>query len=457
MRNDNRKITELRKITIEPNYLLHPEGSVLISIGNTKVICTATVEDQVPRFLRGQNSGWIHAEYNMLPRATQQRKQRDAVRGQINGRTMEIQRMIARSLRSIVDLKKLGERTIVVDCDVIQADGGTRTASITGGFVALSLAVQKLVNQQLVKETPILDNIAAISVGMTSEEDILLDLDFSEDSTAAVDMNLVMTSSGKFVEIQGAGEKAPFSKEQMNEMMELGKAGILQLFDVQNKAIREGNRMNQNLAPLDLSKSKKEILIATRNKGKAAEFESLFGKKGFAVKTLLDYPDIPDVEETGTTFAENALLKAETIADKLNMLVLADDSGLKVDYLDGNPGVYSARYAGERKSDAANNAKLLHELTNVPPEKRTAQFHCTLALAAPGKDSLVVEGEVDGRILSIPHGENGFGYDPLFFVAEKNKTMAEMTEEEKNAISHRAKALINLEKVWDEWISMLDK
>lgn len=457
MRKDGRKAQEMRKVTIEPNYLLHPEGSVLVSVGNTKVICTATVENRVPRFLRGQHSGWVHAEYSMLPRATHERKQRDAARGKINGRTMEIQRLIARSLRSVVDLEKLGERSIVVDCDVIQADGGTRTASITGGFVALSLAVQRLVDQEILTENPITENIAAVSVGMLIDGQIVLDVDYLEDSSAAVDMNFVMTSSGKFSEIQGTGEKTAFTRDEMFDMMELGKSGIDELIELQNKAIREGKRINHKLASYPLTSIKKEILIATRNKGKASEFESLFAAKGFTIKTLLDYPEIPDVEETGITFAENALLKAETIAEKLKMLVLADDSGLKVDYLNGNPGVYSARFAGEMKSDAANNAKLLHELTHVPVTERTAQFHCTLALAAPGKESLVVEGEVEGQILSIPRGDNGFGYDSLFYVADKDKTMAEMTEEEKNGISHRAKALQQLEKVWDEWISNSDR
>lgn len=200
---------------------------------------------------------------------------------------------------------------------------------------------------------------------------------------------------------------------------------------------------------------KKEIVIATKNKGKAAEFEVMLGKKGYTIKTLLDYPEIPEVEETGNTFAENALLKAETIAKILNRIVLADDSGLKVDYLAGQPGVYSARYAGEMKSDAANNAKLLHEMTDAKPEERTAQFHCTLAAAAPGKESLVVEGELKGNILRIPRGDNGFGYDPLFYVQEKEKALAEMTQEEKNTISHRAKALHKLEDAWDEWVAKL--
>lgn len=220
---------------------------------------------------------------------------------------------------------------------------------------------------------------------------------------------------------------------------------------VENKALTKKNAPEKTTSYVE----KKEIVIATTNKGKAAEFESMFGERGYTVKTLLDYPEIPEVEETGETFAENALLKAETIAKRLNRIVLADDSGLKVDFLNGQPGVYSARYAGETKSDAANNAKLLHEMTHAKPEERTAQFHCTLAAAAPNNESLVVEGEIEGTILRIPRGENGFGYDPLFYVPEKEKALAEMTQEEKNSISHRANALKKLEDVWDEWVAKL--
>ncbi|SEL16499.1 non-canonical purine NTP pyrophosphatase, RdgB/HAM1 family [Alkalibacterium pelagium] len=201
-----------------------------------------------------------------------------------------------------------------------------------------------------------------------------------------------------------------------------------------------------------MTELRKTIVIATRNKGKAKEFEALFNKKGYAIQTLLDYPEVPDVEETGVTFQENALLKAETIAEQFETLVLADDSGLKVKALYGQPGVYSARYAGEEKNDAKNNAKLLNELADVKGEDRAAVFHCSLALAMPGKPSLVVDGEVAGQIMGVPRGENGFGYDPLFYLEDKEKTMAELTEEEKNDISHRAVALKNLEDVLDDWL-----
>ncbi|MGB7460398.1 MAG: ribonuclease PH [Carnobacterium jeotgali] len=452
MRADGRKNDENRLVTIETNYLKHPEGSVLVSFGDTKVICNATIETKVPRFLKGMGSGWVHAEYSMLPRATNTRNIREAAKGKLSGRTMEIQRLIARSLRSCIDLEALGERSITVDCDVIQADGGTRTASITGAFVALKLAIQTLLDSGELALSPIKENVAAISVGILEDGQAVLDLNYLEDSAANVDMNLVMTSGGQFVEIQGTGEEATFSSEQLAVLLEFGKKGIKELIQVQDNAFNQALSLKKDVMSYPVI-PKDEILIATNNAGKAKEFEALFAKKGFKVKTLRDFPEIPEVEETGVTFEENALLKAETIARRLNMLVLADDSGLKVDALDGAPGVFSARYAGEFKSDAANNAKLMHELTGVSKEERTAQFHCTLALALPGKDSLVVEGEVEGIILTIPKGDNGFGYDPLFFVESKGKTMAELTQEDKNTLSHRAVALEKLDKVWDKWIT----
>lgn len=192
----------------------------------------------------------------------------------------------------------------------------------------------------------------------------------------------------------------------------------------------------------------KEIIVATKNKGKVKEFEEMFHKLGFTVKTLLDYPDAPDIEETGETFTENALLKAQGISDYLNKIVIADDSGLCVNALDGKPGVYSARYAGMEKNDEANLQKVLQELKDVPYEKRTAHFHCTLALVIPGKEPVIFDGRLDGYIIDEKRGENGFGYDPIFFVPEYGKTTAEMMPEEKNKISHRGRALEKL----NEWV-----
>ncbi|MBQ2113559.1 MAG: ribonuclease PH, partial [Selenomonadales bacterium] len=218
MRIDNRQADELRPVRITRNYLKYAEGSALIEVGNTRVLCAATIEERVPSFLKGSGEGWITAEYSLLPRSTQTRNQRESAKGKVTGRTHEIQRLIGRSLRSVVDLKALGERTIWIDCDVIQADGGTRTASITGAFMAMTDAIASIYKND--KPFPVKDFVAAVSVGI-HENEPLLDLCYAEDSNAEVDMNFVITGSGKFVEIQGTGEERPFDKEEMNAMTAL--------------------------------------------------------------------------------------------------------------------------------------------------------------------------------------------------------------------------------------------
>ncbi|HRH46646.1 MAG TPA: ribonuclease PH [Pyrinomonadaceae bacterium] len=233
-RKDKRAIDQLRNTKITPNISPYAEGSALIEIGNTKVICTASVEEKVPPFLRNKGTGWVTAEYAMLPRATNTRTQRETLRP--SGRTQEIQRLIGRSLRAVVDTKTLGERQILIDCDVILADGGTRCASITGAYVALSLAVKKLMAKGTLKRSPILSEVAAVSVGIVGETPIL-DLCYDEDSTAEVDMNIVCTGAGKFIEIQGTAEREPFSREQMNEMLGLAEKGINHLFTIQRYAL----------------------------------------------------------------------------------------------------------------------------------------------------------------------------------------------------------------------------
>lgn len=235
-RIDTRQNNELRKVTMDPHYIKHAEGSVLITVGETKVICTATVEDRVPPFMRGQGKGWVTAEYSMLPRATESRNQREASRGKLSGRTMEIQRLIGRSMRSVVDLDRLGERTVWLDCDVIQADGGTRTASITGAFVALVMALEKMIGENKLEELPVKDFLAATSVGVVDQQ-VLLDLCYQEDAKATVDMNLVMTGKGEFVEIQGTGEEHPFNKEQLNTLLEYAEKGIQELIHLQKEIL----------------------------------------------------------------------------------------------------------------------------------------------------------------------------------------------------------------------------
>ncbi len=232
MRSDGRRPGELRPIRIVRDYLKHPEGSVLVEFGNTKVICTVSVQDSVPPFLKGKGQGWITAEYSMLPRATQTRNIRESVQGRIGGRTHEIQRMIGRAMRTALDLTKVGERTFWIDCDVIQADGGTRTASITGAFVALVDAVIKLYSDGVLTSTPIKDFVAAVSVGIVNNQ-ILLDLNFEEDSSAEVDMNVVATGSGRISEIQALGEEHSFTREDFDKMLSLGLEGIKQLIELQ--------------------------------------------------------------------------------------------------------------------------------------------------------------------------------------------------------------------------------
>ena len=224
-----RKNDEMREVRVTKNYIMHPEGSVLIEFGNTKLICNATVEEKIPPFLRGSGTGWITAEYSMLPRATNSRVQREASKGKIAGRTMEIQRLIGRALRSSIDLGKLGERTIIIDCDVIQADGGTRTASITGAYLAMELAIEKLIDERKLNEIPIISKVAAISVGKIKNE-ILLDLEYEEDSKADVDMNIIMNDKGEFIEIQGTGEEATFTQDDLMKFIEVSKNAFDKLF-----------------------------------------------------------------------------------------------------------------------------------------------------------------------------------------------------------------------------------
>lgn len=237
MRMDEREPFQLRPVHIETDFLMHPEGSVLISVGNTKVICTATIEEKVPPFLRGQGKGWISAEYSMIPRATEQRNIRESSRGKVQGRTMEIQRLIGRALRAVVDLEAIGERTVWIDCDVIQADGGTRTASITGAFVAMTQALHKLYEDKKLEKYPIKQLLAATSVGILEDEMVVLDLNYAEDSQAKVDMNIVMTGNGEFVELQGTGEEATFSYNQLTKLLKAAEDGIKQLFEIQRHSL----------------------------------------------------------------------------------------------------------------------------------------------------------------------------------------------------------------------------
>jgi ribonuclease PH len=236
-RGDGRNFNQIRNVKITPSYLSYAEGSVLIEMGNTHVICAVSLDERVPPFLKGTGKGWVTAEYSMLPRATLTRSQRDSSQGRINGRSQEIQRLIGRSLRAVTDMNALGERQLIVDCDVIQADGGTRTASITGSYVALYQALKHLKSSGIISTIPLKNAVAATSVGIIRSY-MMLDLCYAEDSQAEVDFNVVMTDQGNFVEVQGTAENKPFSKDSLNGLVELAQGGIKQLFEIQNAAIQ---------------------------------------------------------------------------------------------------------------------------------------------------------------------------------------------------------------------------
>ncbi len=236
MRSDSRSQYQIRPVTITPDSLRYAEGSATIEVGETKVICSATLEDRTPRFLRGSSQGWITAEYGMLPRSSQERIPRESSRGRVSGRTQEIQRLIGRSLRAVVDLKRLGERTVWVDCDVIQADGGTRTASISGAFVALALALRQAKERGLIEVLPVRDFVAATSVGLVNGE-VYTDLNYAEDSGAEVDMNVVKTGQGRFVEVQGTAESMPFHEEDLTKLLQAAGAGIRQIIEKQAEVL----------------------------------------------------------------------------------------------------------------------------------------------------------------------------------------------------------------------------
>lgn len=236
MRSDGRASNALRPVKITPDFIRSAEGSVLIELGRTRVIATATVEDGVPQFLKGTGKGWVTGEYGMLPRSTEERTPRESVRGRQSGRTLEIQRMIGRTLRAAIDLKALGERTVWIDCDVIEADGGTRTASVTGAFVALALALERMVAAGIIRSLPVTDSVAATSVGIVDDE-LLLDLAYDEDSRAQVDMNVVMTGGGEFVEVQASAEARPYTSRELEQLLDLAAGGIRQLTKMQRELL----------------------------------------------------------------------------------------------------------------------------------------------------------------------------------------------------------------------------
>ncbi|MEG0985847.1 MAG: ribonuclease PH [Clostridia bacterium] len=430
MRRDSRQFGDLRAVEIIPDYTEMAAGSVLIKCAKTRVLCTASFQKGVPPFLKGQGKGWLTAEYAMLPGATSTRKPRDGVKK--DGRSVEIQRLIGRSLRAACDLTRLGENTITLDCDVLQADGGTRTAAITGAFVALCLAVDRLIASGEIADSPVVRQLAAVSVGLVDDQP-MLDLCYEEDSRAQVDMNLVMTRDAqgqiRFVEVQGTGEGRTFDRKELNQLLDLAEKGILALMDAQRAAL--GQRAQ-------VIGKKPRLVLASGNFGKLKEMRMLLGDY-FDVISMREMGVQIDVEEDGETFEENALIKARALMRLTGCASIADDSGLEVDALNGRPGVHSARYAGVHGDDEANNQLLLKELDQA--SERGARYVCVMALVRPGHEPLLARGACEGRILTKYHGDGGFGYDPLFYACDLGKAFAEASLEEKNQVSHRARAI----------------
>ena len=427
-RIDGRDPDQLRECTIIPDFVTTAAGSCLISFGGTRVIATASVEPGVPVFLRGKGRGWLTAEYAMLPASTGRRKSRDGVKRDSRG--VEISRLIGRSLRQAIDLSRLGERTITIDCDVLEADGGTRTASVTGGFVALCLAIDRLITQGQLKESPITSQVAAVSCGLLDDQ-ALLDLCYEEDSRALADMNFVMNEQQGLIEVQGTGEGGAFPVSALTQLIELAQKGITELMAIQNSAL--GGRAY-------VIKQKQTLVLASGNAHKVQELRRMLKDK-YQVVGLHEAGFSGEIEENAETFEDNAILKAETVCSVTGYLTLADDSGLEVDALDGAPGVHSARFAGQHGNDEANNLLLLEKMRLS--DKRSARFVSVLALASPFAKTKTFKGICEGTITAAPRGQGGFGYDPLFEI-EGGKTFAELSEDEKNSVSHRAKAMAKL-------------
>ena len=430
-RSFDRAENEMRPVTLTREVLKHAAGSCMAEFGDTRVLCAATIEEGVPRWRKGSRAGWVTAEYAMLPASTGRRTPRE-YRGR-KGRSMEIERLIGRSLRTVVDMHALGEVTVTVDCDVIQADGGTRTASITGAFTALCIAVDRLMQEGVLKDSPIIRQVAAVSAGVIDNE-CTLDLEYAQDSRAQVDMNIVMTRDAKgalgFVEVQGTGEGRCYTRAELDRLLALGEKGCLELMEAQREALG---------ARAEVICKKPLLVLASNNFGKLRELKAMLGER-FDVRSMREMGIELDVEETGETFEENALLKANALMALCHCATLADDSGLCVDQLDGRPGVHSARYCGVHGDDEANNRLLLQELADKPAP-HAAHYGAAIALCRPGRAPLMAYGRCDGQIIGEYRGTGGFGYEPLFLSDDLVVTFAEADPEAKNGVSHRARGI----------------
>ena len=429
-RSYDRAPADLRPVTIEPGFVRTADGSALISQGETRVICTASVTDSVPRWMEGKGRGWVTAEYSMLPASTGERKAREISRGKQDGRGVEIQRLIGRSLRGVVDFAALGERSVYVDCDVLQADGGTRCAAITGGFVALQLALAKLVEAEAIERIPLDQSVAALSVGMVDGR-AMCDLDYAEDSAAEVDANVVMTGDGGLVEVQATAERMPLSRASLDRAALPG--GSRDRPAQASTGIGSGH-------PRRLRSWADDVGADPGHPQRAQAARAARGAPGRRDRTAAGGDRAPP--EVGETFAENALHKARAARAATGRAAIADDSGIEAYGLGGRPGVRSARYAGEGASDEENLSKLLDEVARA--DDRRVAYVCAIALVAEDGEESLFEGRCEGTLATEPRGSGGFGYDPAFIPEdtgpEDARTMAELAPAEKHAISHRGRA-----------------
>ncbi len=390
MRPSRRAPDELRPVSLERGVVKYAEGSCMVKFGDTHVLVTATLEERLPPWLKGQGRGWVTAEYGMLPRATLERTRREAAAGKQGGRTVEIQRLIGRSLRAAVDLEALGERQITVDCDVIQADGGTRTASITGAWVALADCIGWMKTRNMLKTNVLRDNVAAISCGIYNGTPVL-DLDYAEDSEADTDANFVMTGDGRIIEVQGTAEKTPFSQDEFLALMALARKGVARLVDLQKMAVHASVSRVPGITTLPktwmrqpghdglsmLRQITGKLVIATHNPGKLAEMRELLAPHGVEAVSAGEL-GLGEPEETGADVSGQCARSRRSPRRKPRRLpAFADDSGLVVDALDGAPGIYSARWAGESKDFMAAMTRierLLQERGATAPGQAQGAF-----------------------------------------------------------------------------------
>ena len=424
------------------------EGSCLVRFGDTQVLCAATIEDRVPPHLRGKGTGWVTATYEMLPRATAERSEREAAKGKVGGRTHEIQRLIGRSLRGVIDLARIGERTITVDCDVLVADGGTRTASITGGYIALAAA---LITYGM--ERHLIGKVAAVSVGIVDGVHHL-DLDYSEDSRAEVDFNVVGTDQRPT-----SSSRAPPRASRSRAAMRTGSS-TSPTRGCASCSRRRRRRSRRSAADpradgwqgrrVDVGGSRK-LVVATRSAHKLGELRELLALDRAELVSLDDVGAAGEPEETGETFEANAALKARFYARLTGLPTLADDSGLEVDALDGGPGVRTKRYSGPDATDATNNAKLLATLDGLPAARRAARYVCVLALALPAQARAARWAARDHRTRHVPgpHRDRAAGLERLRLRPRSSSPRASRrvagrsgssAPAEKNRRSHRAAA-----------------